>query len=56
MQAKEAEAKGVDIDLIKQWISSNTEAMLKHHELKEYQEKQLQEKDKLENEMLEQGD
>ena len=42
--------------MIKAWISSNTEAMLKHQELKEYLEKQNDQKDKLENEMLEEGD
>jgi seryl-tRNA synthetase len=56
LEAKEAESKGIDIDLIKTWITSNTDAMLKHQELKEYLEKQNQQKDKLENEMLEEGD
>ena len=42
--------------MIKAWITSNTEAMLKHQELKEYLEKQNDQKDKLENEMLEEGD
>ena len=30
MEAKENESKGIDIDLIKAWITSNTDAMLKH--------------------------
>lgn len=49
-------SRGIDIDLIKEWITSNTDAMLKHHELKEYLEKQVSQKDKIENEMLEEGD
>jgi len=50
------ESKGIDIDLIKHWIQANTDAMLKHQELKEYFEKQLIQKDKVEEEMLEEGD
>ena len=38
-ETKEAESKGIDIDLIKEWINSNTEAMLKNKELQEYLEK-----------------
>ena len=56
MENKENESKGIDIDLIKAWITCNTDAMLKHQELKEYLEKQQDQKDKLENEMLEEGD
>jgi len=56
MEQKEQEAKGIDIDLIKAWITSNTDAMLKNQELKEYLEKQLAQKDKVETEMLEEGD
>lgn len=41
-EAKEAESKGIDIDLIKEWINSNTEAMLKNKELQEYLEKQTE--------------
>jgi hypothetical protein len=40
MEAKEHESKGIDIDLIKAWITCNTDAMLKHQELKDYFEKQ----------------
>jgi chromosome segregation ATPase len=50
------ENKGIDIDLIKDWISRNTEAMLNNQELKEYLQKQLEQKDKVEHEMLEEGD
>jgi predicted nucleotidyltransferase len=46
----------VDIDLIKVWITQNTDSMLKHRELQEYIEKQVEQKDKIENEMLEEGD
>lgn len=49
-------SNGIDIDLIKDWITQNTEAMLKHEELKEYKKKQSTEKEKIENEMLEEGD
>ena len=42
--------------MIKAWITSNTDAMLKNQELKEYLEKQLAQKDKVETEMLEEGD
>lgn len=42
--------------MIKEWITSNTDSMMKHHELKEYLDKQNEQKDKLENEMLEEGD
>lgn len=42
--------------MIKQWITSNTDAMLQNQELKEYLEKQHDQKDKVENEMLEEGD
>ena len=55
-QEKEAESKGIDIDLIKEWIHSNTEAMLKNKELQEYLEKQTEKKSKIEDEMLESGD
>jgi len=55
-EAKELETKGIDIDLIKHWITANTDAMLKNQELKEYLEKQVQAKDKVETEMLEEGD
>jgi hypothetical protein len=56
LEEKENQSKGIDIDLIKAWITSNTDAMLKHQELKEYLIKQQDQKDKLENEMLEEGD
>jgi len=56
LEEKEYEAQGIDIDLIKDWITTNTEAMLKNQELKEYLEKQHEQKDKVENEMLEEGD
>ena len=49
-------AQGIDMDIIREWISINTEAMLKQEELKEYRNKQLAHKDKIENEMLEEGD
>lgn len=39
MEEQENEANGIDIDLIKAWITSNTDAMLKHQELKEYMTK-----------------
>lgn len=55
-EEKELENKGIDIDLIKDWISRNTEAMLNNQELKEYLQKQLEQKDKVEHEMLEEGD
>jgi len=55
-EAKENAAKGIDIDLIKEWIHHNTEGMLKHQELKEYRDKQVAQKDKVESEMLEEGD
>lgn len=32
-------SNGIDIDLIKDWITQNTEAMLKHDELKNYKKK-----------------
>ena len=47
-EQKELESKGIDIDLIKDWISRNTDAMLKNQELKEYLEKQIDQKDKVE--------
>lgn len=56
LEQKELESKGIDIDLIKHWIQTNTDAMLNHQELKEYLEKQLDQKDKVEGEMLEEGD
>lgn len=56
LEQKENTAKGIDIDLIKEWISHNTEGMLKHQELKEYRDKQVAQKDKVEAEMLEEGD
>lgn len=42
LEEQENEAKGIDIDIIKAWITSNTEAMLKHQELKEYLTKQVE--------------
>jgi len=30
MEEKELNSKGIDIDLIKNWISTNTDAMLKN--------------------------
>ena len=42
LQEKEANAKGIDMDLIKDWITYNTDAMLKHEELKDYQTKQVE--------------
>jgi len=36
MEEKERESRGIDIDLIKNWIQTNTDAMLKNQELKEY--------------------
>ena len=56
MQEKERESRGIDIDLIKNWIQTNTDAMLKNQELKEYLEKQEEQRDKIEQEMLEEGD
>lgn len=56
LEEKELQTKGIDIDLIKDWISSNTEAMLKNQELKEYLDKQQEQKSKLEDEMLAEGD
>lgn len=50
------ESQGIDIDLIKDWITRNTDAMLKNQELKEYLNKQIDQKDKVETEMLEEGD
>lgn len=44
------------MDLIKDWITYNTDAMLKHEELKDYQQKQTEQKEKIESEMLEEGD
>ena len=41
LEQKDNTAKGIDIDLIKEWISHNTEGMLKHQELKEYRDKQV---------------
>tara|TARA_B100000780_G_scaffold230104_1_gene169802 strand:+ start:331 stop:555 length:225 start_codon:yes stop_codon:yes gene_type:complete len=38
-EARENQTKGIDLDLIKEWISHNTEGMLKHQELKEYRDK-----------------
>ena len=55
-QEKEAASKGIDMDLIKDWITYNTDAMLKHEELKDYQQKQIEQKEKIESEMLEEGD
>lgn len=55
-EEKELMSQGIDLDLIKDWIQRNTEAMLKNQELKEYLEKQLDSKDKVETEMLEEGD
>lgn len=55
-EAQEMESQGIDIDLIKDWITRNTDAMLKNQELKEYLQKQLDQKDKVEQEMLEEGD
>jgi len=55
-EARENQTKGIDLDLIKEWISHNTEGMLKHQELKEYRDKQVAQKDKVEAEMLEEGD
>lgn len=49
-------SNGIDIDLIKDWITQNTDAMLKHDELKNYKKKQSSEKEKIENEMLVEGD
>jgi chromosome segregation ATPase len=56
LEEAEMEAKGIDIDLITNWIQTNTQAMLKKQELKEYLDKKNYEKDKLETEMLEEGD
>ena len=56
LEEKELQTKGIDIDLIKDWISSNTDAMLKNQELKEYLDKQQEQKSKLEDEMLAEGD
>jgi len=56
MEEQENESKGIDIDLIKAWITSNTDAMLKHQELKDYLKKQTDQKNNVENEMLEEGD
>jgi len=56
MEEQENESKGIDLDLIKAWITSNTDAMLKHQELKDYLTKQTDQKNNVENEMLEEGD
>lgn len=55
-EARENMSNGIDIDLIKDWITQNTEAMLKHEELKDRKNKQYGEKEKIETEMLEEGD
>ena len=39
IEEKENKSNGIDIDMIKVWITSNTDNMLKHHELKEYLQK-----------------
>ena len=56
LEEKELQTKGIDIDLIKDWITSNTDAMLKNQELREYLVKQQDQKSKIEDEMLAEGD
>ena len=50
------ETKGIDIDLIKAWITSNTDAMLKQQELNEYLRKQQDQREEIEDDMLKEGD
>jgi hypothetical protein len=41
---EEYERKDIDVDRIKEWITDNTDRMLRHHELKEAMEKHELEK------------
>ena len=50
------DAKGIDIDAIKDWIHQSTDQMLKQQELNEYLKKQLAQRDDIEEDMLKEGD
>lgn len=39
LEEKENQAQGIDLDIIREWITINTEAMLKQEELKEYRQR-----------------
>lgn len=55
-EEKEQEAKGVDVEAIKDWIHMSTDQLLKQQELKEYLKKLHAQKEEIEDEMLTEGD
>lgn len=55
-EEKEQDAKGVDVEAIKDWIHMSTEQLLKQQELKEYLKKLHSQKEEIEDEMLTEGD
>lgn len=55
-EEKEMNAKGVDIDSIKDWINLNTEQLLKQQELGTYLKKQVDAREEIEEEMFSEGD
>lgn len=55
-EEKEQDAKGVDVEAIKDWIHMSTDQLLKQQELKEYLKKLHAQKEEIEDEMLTEGD
>ena len=47
---------GIDVDVIKDWIKLNTEALLNQQELTTYLKDQRKTQDEIEEEMLQEGD
>ena len=55
-EQEEMDQNGIDVDVIKDWIKLNTEALLNQQELTSYLKDQRKTQDEIEEEMLQEGD
>ena len=55
-EQEEMDQNGIDVDVIKDWIKLNTEALLNQQELTTYLKDQRKTQDEIEEEMLQEGD
>ena len=52
----EEKKKGIDIEVIKEWIENNTDKLVRHKELKHQLEKHLDERERIEDDMILEGE
>lgn len=55
-EQEEMDQNGIDVDVIKDWIKLNTEALLNQQELTTYLKDQRKTQNEIEEEMLQEGD